>query len=858
MPFDPSTARPVAQGSGKFDPSTAKPVNNASDIFGAGVSEGQPEQDNNSGLQGIPAVAVEAGRGLERGVGQTIADAGYLANAGGLAKNPIGSGIQNFGLELIKKSKEIPDTNIPDFVKGTANFAGELAPMLATFGTGEAIGLAKLGEGGMTLLSQASKSERLASALTSMIRPMGQATLMGVTSALDTASTLPDTMEFNQKVNEIYNSGKVGFIVGGVGTVLMDKGLDVLRNHGEKAFKAFNIAMYGSQQYADKAMDLTRTQGSYDQIKVDPSKPYDQRISLEGTMANELSPIQREEKHKAMTDAMDAEVRQIGDENISAKNKLGASIAQTNQQFSMAQSQIKSEIEDAYKLKSTAGESKIEGNITKIRQLNTQKLDALEQGNIQRLNQSVGASDQYITKTVDMLNANKDMNYGTVSEHDPAGGFNVDGMISKIKSYLKQSHNIDLVKESPMQNLGEASDVVNQAGRQAFQKRLIAEGLGKPPIWTAKANNTANIIPPDAKKLVDFLTGDKGYLKRLEELKGTNSGKISLDMLQNDSRLIKQMSYDAESRTTNSALAGLDATIRPNRLVGDVMNANDKGHWIGSSDSLAMLKEAAIHDKAIADVLNQQQLIQKNFIGNQEFTANVVSKVKALLNNPEGYNSLRQFEDSIQLEANSSLRLTNSFKEYSNTSDMILQNRKRLSTALSQAIDNQKLNLNMALDKLKRGEIEGLINARYANKEALILKQQAAYNERVATLRQATDFQNQLKEKISLENKDRERAANEIATLGSYSTGMGKLQRGMMMGSAYGALSGSPHTAVSLAVALALTPKTYTSMARGLKAFAQSSAGKAVGGGVRLATRNKLAQQALLGSLIRKVKSTSF
>jgi hypothetical protein len=794
----------------------------------------QSQQTESHGVGGLAGAGIEVARGLGHGTGQMIADAGFIANAGGLAKNPVGTGIQNAGLSLMAGAEALPETDMPGIVKGGLNLVGEAAPMLATFGAGEAVGLARLGEGAVKTMAVASRSPIAAHYLKGLVRPMGQATLFGTVNAIDTAATLPETMEFKERVQAISDSGRNGFIAGAVLTPIMDKGIEVIRKFGKNAGKVYYTNILGSKEAAEQAMNLSRTQGSYPSLIIDPHSP--DKIKF---VEQEVRKLSREEmviQHDNIIRDQELAIRGVRDTHEELSRKLQDTINDANFMFDETKRKVLGELDNSLNIKKANGEYDINTNLGRIAQGGEQALSKMKLANSQNLTQTAQAFEANVESTAKLLGENSASIYETVAKHEPTGGFDVRGVISKIQESMKRYHKVDIRKDIALPQGLDPAKLSPEA-----RKQFMAAGK---PVWKASTNSVTGEIPIEAKKVVDYLTNEQGLLVKLEELAKSNEGKISLDMLRNEMSVVDGLAYRS-GPIKDKGFADLYGAIRPNRLVGDLNSMADKGFYRGSDNALKELKMAGSLDSAYSTIMKDMKEVRSMYLDGLE------SKAKSFEKNQSALGKLRQFEDSIGLPRDSKLRMTNAMNNYARTSSEIASRTEKLADAISQATRNQKARLNSIIESTRKSESERLVGEKFAQREEILAKKRKALDDKKNELRQADDLLYRIREGIRQETMSRKLAEHEMSMLSKGDSFGGRLQRGSLMASGMGMMTGSPHTPITTAVTFALSPRVAVSAGRLGKKLASNPTLRKAGQIIERAGKSSVAQKLLIGELLR-------
>lgn len=802
------------------------------------------DPSQNEMLSGLPAAGVEVARGLGKGTGQMVASAGFLLDKATLGAVPQ---VQDFGNKMIAQSEALPETDMGGFAKGALNLAGEFAPMMATFGAGEAIGLAKLGESAVRFAATASKSPRVAGYITKLARPMGQGTLFATVNAIDTASTLPETMEFNDKVRTVAENGAVGFIAGATLTPIMEHGFELLRKHGSNAAKMYFTNILGNPEAAEKALDLARVQGSYPRLKVDPSKPMDQRISFETTKVGKLSPLEIETQHNNILRAQEAEIGLIKDKHLQMSRQLEDDIRISNQTFDTEQRRISSELEEVYRVKGLEGDKVIQSNLDKVGKENFKKLDELSLANSQRINKNAEAFQANTESAIDFLGKDSGAIYKSVISQDPAAGFEINSVIAKIQKFLSENHGVRLSKKSQMP---EIRAVAGRASSGELPPQILAQLEGqvkKTSKWSANTGGVTGKLPPEAANLVEYLAPKKGegFLSRLEKIASENDGKISLDMLRREMQVIDGNAWQ-QGRLIDKGFADLYGAIRPNQLIGDIKKLEDAGAFRGSDAALKELKIAAMQDDAFSKLKKSYGEIKAEILSNPE------AKAKTIRRNSSKWQELREFEDAVGLAADSPVRMTNAIEAYNKSSENLLARKERLSDALSTALKNQKARLGQAIRDGRFRETEETISRKFSNKETIISQKRAAIDAKSEEVKRASDFMDQLKESIKKEKLARDMARHEMSMLSRADTAFGRLQRGSLMMSGMGVLSGSPHLTPALGLTLALAPRFVVTSGRVIKRGLANGALRRAMDQVQNTGKSKIAQRLLISNLLRQ------
>ena len=777
----------------------------------------------------IASSGVEALRGLQGGTGQAISAAGWLA------KQATGNkGIQDFGNQMMERAEALPETQLPGVAKFGLNLAGELAPMLATFGAGEALGLVKLGEATVKVLA---KTPGMARYLTPLIRPMGQATLFGTVNAIETASTLPETMEFKDKVQAITDSGKVGFIAGAVLTPIMDKGFELIREHGANAGKVYFTNLLGSKEAAEQAMDLSRQQGSYKTLMVDPKAK--DGIRFVDQQVGKVSKEEMAMTHDNILRDQELVIRGVRDQHEMLGRDLQDKTTEAGLAFEEGKRRALAEVDASLNLRKANGEFDINTKIGEVASKGAKQLEEIKLGNSQNLIQSAQAFDAKVESTLDLIGKNSGALYESIAKNEPTGGFSADGIISRIRGFLKEYHGVNLTKEQALPAGLDISKLSPEA-----QQQIMAAGSSRPPVWKAKTRSISGQPPPEAQKVINYLTDENGLLNKIETIAKSNDGKISLDMLREEMRMIDGLAWEGGVRK-DRGFSDLYKAIRPNQLVGDITKAVDKGLWRGTDASLVELKNAATLDHSFSSLKDSYKEIKKTYADGVE------AKAKGFEKNQAGLAELRAFEDSIGLPKDSPIRLSNSMQAYNRTSQEVLSRSEKLSASLSNAKRFQTNRLNEVLEKAKKEEVERLIGAKATQRSASLAEHRTAVDAKRADLRTAEDLLYQIREGIRQETFSRQLAEQEMSLMAKGDMALGRLQRGTGLGAFFGATRMSPTTPILAGVTLALSPRIAIPVGRAIKRGSESAILRGATKAVERASKSKVSQRLLIHHLLQ-------
>lgn len=809
----------------------------------SGSQNNTPEQPT-SNINGLNAIGLEASRGLEQGTGQLIADAGWVANGAGMFKNGIGNAINQYGKDMMANAQALPETDLPGIVKGVANMAGQVAPMLASFGAGEVLGAAKIGElatnaiGTMTNL-RAAKYFNVAS------RSMGQGTLFGVVNAIDTASTIPESSNMKDQINAIMDSGKVGFIAGATLTPLLEVGSKVLSKYGEKALRAYTVGITGSEQAADSVYDLARTPGTYQSVmKVDPNAPEGQKITLQLSRAADVTKEQQSFQHEQMNAQLNNNLTNIKDAHDEMRQSLSDELLSQRQQFEASQRAINNEVDASLSDTKLQKNEILNKNNTKAINDSVQALQQGTIGNSHNLQMATQAFDGTIQSSLDLTNNAKEELYNSVIKTAPADGFNAQGLIGKIKDMMQKEYGVNISKGKSLPTGIDLTKLSPSARAQ-----VEAMGSNRPAVWTSTSRAAGGQVNIDALKVSKYLTDT--LLPDLEEKIKTNNGVYTVDMMRETTKNIKSLGY--EDGISNKGFASLDRVFRPNKNIGEILsqdgtiNTADKGLFIGSETSLSAMKQAAMLDNKFSTI----KTLSDEYAAS--IRPSVESKAKAFGKDLQSTETLAKLEAAMDLPVDSPLRLSNNMKSYYDTNNSLLDNHTKNSYLLGEKLRIQQNALNDEIANQKFTRTEERIGLKSSEQSKALEAKRAAIDQKNIEIRQHQEFKKQYDKTIEKEKFDREAALNEIRAVGRGDTPLGRIQRGFITGAGWGAVSGHPLASLTPALAAGvLSPKTGIPIIRGILKSSKTGVLSKVNRGMQGIAQQKLLRQLIIGSSLRK------
>lgn len=804
-----------------------------------------PTQQSTYNIKGLNAVALETGRGLEQGTGQLIADAGWISNGAGMFKNGIGTAINQYGKDMMANAQALPETDLPGVIKGAANIVGQAAPMLASFGAGEALGAVKIGElatnavGTMTNM-RAAKYFDVAS------RAMGQGTLFGVVNAIDIASIMPESSNMKDQINAIMDSGKAGFVAGATLTPLLEIGHQILSKYGEKALRAYTVGITGSEKAADRVYDESQIPGMYQSVmKVDPNAPEGQQITLQLSKTSDITPEAQRFQHEQMNAQLDNRLTGIKESHEQMKQNLSDEIAKQQEQFSVDQRIINSEVD--------AGISDIKLKKSEIiNQDNTKALnDAVTSlqngiiGNSHNLQTATQAFDGTIQSSLNLTNTAKEELYNSVIKTTPADGFNTQGLISKIKNMMQDEYGITL-KKFGQQELT-AKEAIAMANKSPSQRTAPARFNQGP--WQATSRAAGGQINANAFKVTKYLTDT--LLPDLEEKIKTNNGIYTVDMMRETTKNIKALGY--EDGISNPGYASLDRIFRPNKNIGEILdkkgliNTSDKGLFIGSDTSLSAMKQAAMLDNKFSTIKSLSDEYASSIRPSVEI------KAKAFGKDLQSVETLSKLEAAMDLPVDSNLRLSNNMQKYYDTNNALIDKNTKDSYLLGEKLRLKQNALNDEMNQLKFNRTEERIGAKSLEKEKYLSNRRTAINAKNQEVANNQAFREQYNKAIEKEKFDREAALNEVRAVGRGDTPLGRIQRAFVSGSGWGLLYGHFATSLpALGAATVLSPKAGIPIVRGILKSSRTGTLSKVNRGLQGISQQKLLRQLVIGNSIKR------
>lgn len=808
------------------------------------------------GLTGPAAIGTELARGLGTGTGQMIADAGFLVNAATLGEFPQ---LQQAGQKIMQSAEGLPATDMGGFSKGALNLVGEAAPMLATFGAGEAIGLAKVGENFIKGLGVASKSPAIAHYMKSLIRPMGQGTLFGTINAIETAATQPETMAFNERVNNIVNSGTTGFITGATLTPILDKGLDVARKLGSNAGKAYFAGLGFSKEATEQALDPLRKVGTYDSLVIDPLSKNGYRFVKADV--KKTTPEAMKIHHENIIRDQEIEVRKLRDMHRDMSNQLSDDIERRRNDFENLKNRVDFNLDTQLAERKAQNLNDINTKLGEKASQYKTSLEQLSTSNSQNLNTTAQAFEKTAESTIDLMTKNADAAYLSIMKNEPTGGFDVKSITERIRGFLKKEHNVSLEKQMDLPKGLEGLDLSKMNPSELMQ---LESQTGTS--WVAKPSGITATPRPESKNVIDLLTRKDGLLTKLEEIGASNDGKVTLTQLLEESEKIRQMAYP-KGVPGDNGMKDLYRAIRPSQLVGtadDLAKASEdyifggKGAkkvnpsaWRGTKASEDEMRRAAMLDTQASKAIDILHEIRSQYL------TNIESKAKGAIKNPSALDNLRLFEDTIKLPADSPIRLSNAMKVYDATSRDIEIKAERLAKALERAKTVQRFKLDEAIKAEKFERSQKLLGKKRELQQGFTAERRTKILEKEADLRHAEDMTSVIKSAIEKERFSRAMAEKEMELVATGNHLLSRSQRGFITGTGFALIYGLPAAPLLVASTLALSPRVAIEAGRivtqiGNK-LGKSGTAKALGN----IAKNKYTKQLTIGEILKNSRSTS-
>lgn len=802
-----------------------------------------------SNINGLNAVGIEVGRGLEQGTGQLIADAGWVANGTGMFKNGIGNAINQYGKDMMTNADNLPQTDLPRVVKGVANIVGQAGPMLASFGAGEALGAAKIGELASNAVGTLTNT-RAAKYFNVASKAMGQGTLFGVVNAIDTASTMPENANMKDQINAIMDSGKAGFVAGATLTPLLELGSKVLSKYGEKALRAYTVGITGSEQAADSVYDLTRTPGTYQSVmKVDPNAPEGQKITLQLSKAADVTKEQQNFQHEQMDAQLNTNLTNIKDAHDEMRQSLSDELLSQRQQFEASQRAINSEVDASLSDVKLKKSEILNQNNTKAIADSAQGLQQGLTGNSHNLQMATQAFDGTIKSALDLTNTSKEELYNSVIKTAPADGFNVQGLIGKIRDMMQKEYGVNISKEIPTKDVGIRFPGLDPRGNSTPLNPQLAEAMGIKPKWTATSRAAGGQVNPNALKVSKYLTDT--LLPDLEEKIKTNNGVYTVDMMRETTKNIKALGY--EDGISNPGYASLDRVFRPNQNIGEILshdgsiNTADKGLFVGSDTSLSAMKQAAMLDNKFSTIKSLSDEYAASIRGSVE------SKAKSFGKDLQSTETLAKLEGAMDLSVESPLRLSNNMRSYYDTNNSLIDQHTKNSYLLGEKLRLQQNALNDEIAQQKFSRTEERIGLKSSEQTRAIEAKRSAIAQKDVQIRQHQEFMKQYSKAIEKERFDREAALNEIKAVGRADTPLGRIQRAFVSGGGWGLLYGHVGAAApALAASAVLSPKAGIPIIRGILKSSRTGILSKVNRGMQGISQQKLLRQLIIGSSLKK------
>lgn len=811
------------------------------------------DKNESDGLTGIAAAGTEVARGLGHGVGQGVADLGWVIKMATGGEVPQ---VQQAGKNMMQAAENLPETDMGGFSKGALNLVGEAGPMLATFGAGEALGLAKAGEAFIGTIGAASKSPQIAHYMKALVRPMGQATLFGTMNAVETAATLPETMEFKDKIDQITKAGTTGFVAGATLTPVLEHGFEITRKFGKRAGKFFFSQLGFAPDAAEKALDLSRKPGTYYALKVDPNVK--DGFHFVETNVKDTSEGAAKTYHDLIISDQQQLIKGVREKHQELSSKLSSEIDMKKEAYRAATEQAKRDMDASVAQDTQEKLFQLDTKLSDITQKTASSYEKAAKANAEELVSVSQAFDAQVNSMIDLLKKNADSAEAAVIAKEPGSGFDVKTIIERIKAEMKSNHEITIGKEVATP-AGLDPSKLSPTALKELQSQGAAAWIVKPAGITAK-------FRPESMNAAKALSGEEGLLARLEEIGKSNDGQITFAQLKEEAEKIRQAAYSGQFK--DNGLADLYRALRPNQLLGTSRSEAEKmsedyifggkgakkqkaipSAWRGSKEAEAELRIAADLDSATSDAINSYKEVRKTFLD-----GDVTSKAKGAYKNQAVLKDLRNFEEALKVPEN--VRLSSAISKYDRTAAELEAKATRTSEALQRARSNQAAQIRSKVTELKAAEMETKNRKSFFEKQNFTIERRNAVLAKQQELDQAQDMLGAFKRHIQKEQFDRALAEQEMASVATGNSMLGRVQRGAVIGAFFGGIYGTPAAPLIAATTFVLSPRVAIGVGRGLKRLGMSAEKAGTIKTASMLAKNKYIKQLSLGEILKSSRAS--
>ena len=248
MDTNPAQALTDADFEQQEAPAQAAPLTDADFSQPQGEIMSQSEMDSRKMDRINRQSQVEFQRGLEKGFGRLVAEAGSLTRFGALnlaSGGALSNTLMKYGKGIELHAEDLPQTDLPPMGKATLQTAGEMIPAAGEFAAIEAAGVGRAMMQTAKAVGVYSANPAVAHYAKKLLKPLSAGSVFAVQQAVE------ETTREGHDLSSIAEAGQRGFALGMLADPIVERGLSLMQTGSKAAAKLYINAVTNSRFIAE-------------------------------------------------------------------------------------------------------------------------------------------------------------------------------------------------------------------------------------------------------------------------------------------------------------------------------------------------------------------------------------------------------------------------------------------------------------------------------------------------------------------------------------------------------------------------------------------------------------------------------